>query len=62
MRDPYVIFARHVLGLDPLDPVAAAPGAADRGTLIHDIFGQFARTIPRRLPRDAGGAAAQPRG
>ena len=50
VRDPYVIFARHVLGLDPLDPVAAEPGAADRGTLIHDILGAFAENHPEVLP------------
>ncbi len=25
VRDPYAIYARHVLGLDPLDPIGAAP-------------------------------------
>ncbi|MCJ2036744.1 double-strand break repair protein AddB [Methylobacterium sp. J-068] len=50
VRDPYVIFARHVLGLDPLDPVAAEPGAADRGTLIHEILGEFAQKHPEALP------------
>ena len=50
VRDPYVIFARHVLGLDPLDPVAAEPGAADRGTLIHEILGQFAQAHPDAFP------------
>ena len=53
VRDPYVIFARHVLGLDPLDPVAAEPGAADRGTLIHDILGGFAQRYPEALPQAA---------
>lgn len=53
VRDPYVIFARHVLGLDPLDPVAAEPGAADRGTLIHEILGQFAQDHPETLPETA---------
>ena len=33
MRDPYSIFARHILRLRPLDPIDAAPGAAERGTL-----------------------------
>lgn len=50
VRDPYVIFARHVLGLDPLEPVAALPGAAERGTLIHDILGSFAQKHPETLP------------
>ncbi|KAB1075766.1 double-strand break repair protein AddB [Methylobacterium planeticum] len=50
VRDPYVIFARHVLGLDPLEPVAALPGASDRGTLIHEIFGTFAKQYPGQIP------------
>jgi len=50
VRDPYVIFARHVLGLDPLEPVAAQPGASERGTLIHEILGKFAETYPVALP------------
>ena len=50
VRDPYIIFARHVLGLDPLDPVAAQPGAADRGSIVHRIFGDFAERYPEALP------------
>ncbi|MCJ2017312.1 double-strand break repair protein AddB [Methylobacterium sp. E-065] len=53
VRDPYSIFARHVLGLDPLDPLAAAPGVATRGSLVHEVFAEFARRHPRDLPRDA---------
>ena len=54
VRDPYAIFARHVLGLDPLDPVAAPPGAGERGSLIHDVLGRFAQAFPGPLPPDAG--------
>ncbi|WP_375453858.1 double-strand break repair protein AddB [uncultured Methylobacterium sp.] len=50
VRDPYAIFARHVLGLDPLEPVAARPGAGDRGSLVHRIFGAFATDHPEHLP------------
>jgi ATP-dependent helicase/nuclease subunit B len=51
VRDPYAIFARHVLELDRLDPIGGVPGAADRGTLIHDILGEFARRYPAALPQ-----------
>lgn len=56
VRDPYAIYARHVLKLDPLDRLAVQPGAADRGTIVHDAFACFAREWPqlapeRRLPR-----------
>jgi ATP-dependent helicase/nuclease subunit B len=50
VRDPYSIFARHILKLDALEPVAAAPSAAARGTIIHDILGGFAADYPTELP------------
>lgn len=50
VRDPYSIFARHVLKLDALDPVASAPSAAHRGTIIHEILGSFAAAHPGELP------------
>lgn len=53
MRDPYAIYARHVLGLKPLDPIDALPGAAERGTLIHDALDRFLRACPGPLPEDA---------
>jgi ATP-dependent helicase/nuclease subunit B len=53
VRDPYAIYAAKVLRLDPLDPVGMLPGAADRGTLIHDILGRFAQDHPDTLPSDA---------
>ena len=53
MRDPYAIYARYVLGLKPLDPIDALPGAADRGTLIHDALDRFLRAFPGHLPEDA---------
>ena len=43
MRDPYSIFAKHILGLKPLEPLDADPGAADRGTFIHHILEHFIR-------------------
>ncbi|MGF3021725.1 double-strand break repair protein AddB [Methylobacterium aquaticum] len=50
VRDPYGIFARHVLGLDALEPVAVQPSASDRGTLVHAVLGGFAERFPDRLP------------
>src|SRR5438874_2113553 len=32
MRDPYGIYARHILRLRALEPLDADPGAAERGT------------------------------
>lgn len=53
LRDPYSIFARHVLALEPLDPLDAAPGGAERGSALHEAVGRFARDFPRDLPPDA---------
>jgi ATP-dependent helicase/nuclease subunit B len=53
VRDPYSIYARHVLGLAPLDAIDADPGAAERGTIIHEALADFVRAHPAELPRDA---------
>jgi len=52
LRDPYTIYARHVLDLQPLDDVDTPPGASDRGTLIHESIGDFLRAYPDELPAD----------
>lgn len=52
LRDPYTIYARHVLKLQPLDEVDTPPGAADRGTLIHGSIGDFAKAYAQKLPDD----------
>jgi len=41
VRDPYEIYARHVLRLEPLDPLGLAPDYALKGTLVHDAIGKF---------------------
>ncbi len=52
LRDPYTIYAKHVLRLFPLDPIDMAPGAADRGTVIHGAIGDFTQAYAARLPDD----------
>ncbi len=54
IRDPYAIYARHVLGLQPLDEIAKAPDFALRGTLFHAALGDFFKQFPAALPADAG--------
>jgi ATP-dependent helicase/nuclease subunit B len=41
-RDPYAVYARRMLRLSPLDPLLRDPGAAERGTLFHEILHRFA--------------------
>ena len=44
IRDPYAIYARHVLELQPVDPFGGEPGAADKGNLVHDALADFLST------------------
>ena len=53
LRDPYAIYARHVLRLRALDPIDADPGAADRGIFIHAALHQFLQAFPHDLPDNA---------
>ncbi len=43
IRDPYAIYARHVLRLKPLDPLVQAPDALLRGIIIHEVLEHFVR-------------------
>ncbi|ETR77673.1 exonuclease RecB [Afipia sp. P52-10] len=54
LRDPYTIYARHILKLSPLDPVDMPLSAADRGSAIHNALGEFTQAFPDALPDDAG--------
>jgi len=53
MRDPYAVYAKHVLGLRALDPIDADPGAAEYGSLVHDALERFLRAYPQVLPDNA---------
>ena len=55
LRDPYTIYAKHILKLPQLDRVDEPPGAADRGTAIHAAIGEFAKRYADRLPADPYG-------
>jgi ATP-dependent helicase/nuclease subunit B len=52
LRDPYTIYAKHVLRLAPLDAVDTPPGAADRGSVIHQAIGDFTKKFAAALPAD----------
>ncbi|MEM9344250.1 MAG: double-strand break repair protein AddB [Pseudomonadota bacterium] len=41
VRDPYAIYAKHVLGLRPLDPLRPAPDPRLRGKVLHEVFHRF---------------------
>lgn len=53
IRDPYAIYARHILRLYPLDPLRAAPDARERGLAFHEILERFVRARPPAETRAA---------
>jgi ATP-dependent helicase/nuclease subunit B len=52
LRDPYTIYAKHVLRLTPLDAVDTPPGAVDRGNVIHAAVSDFTLRFSAQLPAD----------
>lgn len=56
LRDPYTIYARYILDLRELDAVDLAPGAADRGIVIHGALNEFTKTFAAGLPADPAAA------
>jgi len=55
LRDPYAIYARHVLGLKVLDPIDQATDAADYGSLVHAGMRHFLNDHDTRWPPGAAG-------
>src|SRR6185312_8820870 len=53
LRDPYAIYAKHVLGLRPLDPLDAEIGPLERGSVVHDALERFIAEFPHDLPHGA---------
>ncbi len=53
IRNPYAIYARCVLKLEPLAPLDADPDAAERGNFIHTALDRFLRENAGDLPADA---------
>src|SRR6185312_660429 len=52
LRDPYTIYAKHVLRLFPFEAIDTQPGASDRGSAIHDAIGEFTKAFATALPDD----------
>jgi ATP-dependent helicase/nuclease subunit B len=53
LRDPYAIYARHVLGLKPLEALDEAIGPLERGTALHKALEIFIAKYKDGLPDDA---------
>jgi ATP-dependent helicase/nuclease subunit B len=54
LRDPYAIYARHILRLRPLRSLDEATDAADYGSLVHAGIAHFINEFGPRWPADAG--------
>ena len=52
LRDPYTIYAKFILRLQPLDAVDTPPGARDRGTVIHGAIGDYTVEFAKGAPAD----------
>jgi ATP-dependent helicase/nuclease subunit B len=55
LRDPYSIYAKHILKLRALDAIDTPPGARDRGIVIHGAVGDFTARFKDKLPEDVLG-------
>jgi len=53
LRDPYAIYAKHILKLTPLDPLEQEPGPSERGVAVHKALEAFLTAHPGVLPADA---------
>lgn len=52
MRNPYVVYAKHVLRLRALDDIDMLPDAADFGQIVHRAIEQFVTAYPTALPEN----------
>jgi ATP-dependent helicase/nuclease subunit B len=52
IANPYAIFARHILELEPLPPLGAPPDAGVRGSVLHEVLARFTERHPTALPAD----------
>jgi ATP-dependent helicase/nuclease subunit B len=54
LRDPYAIYAKHILRLRALDPLEQNADAADYGQIVHAAIAAWVVALPRTYPADAG--------
>ncbi len=52
-RDPYAVYAKHILKLRALDELDADPDRADLGIAIHNALAEFVHRHPHGLPAHA---------
>ncbi len=52
IKNPYGLYARHILALEPLSPLGVAPGPREKGIIIHEALSRFTKRFPIKLPDD----------
>ncbi|MEQ1711200.1 MAG: double-strand break repair protein AddB, partial [Hyphomicrobium sp.] len=52
IANPYAIFARHILKLEPLPRLGEPPDASLRGAIVHEALSRFTTEYPTTLPPD----------
>lgn len=52
LRDPYSIYAEHILQLKPFEPICEDFGARHRGTLLHLILSEFVQAVDNGATAD----------
>jgi ATP-dependent helicase/nuclease subunit B len=58
IKNPYTVFARQILKLEPLPLLGMAPDQSLRGAVVHEVLSKFAMAHPATLPADMTGALA----
>ncbi|MDD4555985.1 MAG: PD-(D/E)XK nuclease family protein [Alphaproteobacteria bacterium] len=53
MKDPYIVFAKYILKLKPLNELEIDLTAADYGSIIHGILDKFNQKFPKAYPQNA---------
>jgi ATP-dependent helicase/nuclease subunit B len=50
IRDPYAVYAKKILRLNPLETIEAEIGAPERGSAFHTVLERFVRRYPEPAP------------
>lgn len=53
MRDPYIVFAKYILKLKPMDDLEQDLSMKDYGNIIHEILEKFNLKYPTMYPKNA---------
>jgi ATP-dependent helicase/nuclease subunit B len=59
IRNPYTIYARRILKLEPMPDLSGEPDGRLRGQMIHAALSRFSARFPADMPADAAGLLEQ---